>query len=204
MVAYLVVYGRDPTDRFAVHRFPDRGSALAARLTPSVPVDGYGRYDESRTAHVGVGGCAYVIETEEDAEKIGQNLRIAIYRELTGARSGFRTVSASWFLETLTTASVSSETKSEMEITMPDTDSTPRGRHPRFEPDQRIQILATENPKKVGKKNHDRFAALMALPNPTVARAVAAGVTYGDLAYDQEKGYLRVLPLPGAERAAAE
>lgn len=215
MPAYLLVYGRDPTDRFAAHRFVARAEAVAAAVTPivpAVPVDGYGRIDPKREVRPGVGGCAYVIENEEDALQLSGPLQVALYRSLTGdalARFESRAVGARRLLDALRARfEPAFPEKPTEENTVSDT-TTSRGRRPRFTDDQRIELLVTENPKKPGKKNHDRFAALMAMRNPTVGKAVEAGVTLGDLAYDQEKGYLRIHPSSGSaatpsNREAAE
>jgi hypothetical protein len=69
MTTYLIVYGLNPADRFAAYKFANRQDAITARLTPTVPVDGYGRYQPDRPAEdvrPGIGGCAYVIEKDED------------------------------------------------------------------------------------------------------------------------------------------
>lgn len=83
MTAYLIVYGKDPSDRFAVYTFPTRTAALAANLTPTVPVDGYGRPKDGGEERPGVGGCSYVVEREEDAPWALPMLA-AIYNAATG------------------------------------------------------------------------------------------------------------------------
>lgn len=90
------------------------------------------------------------------------------------------------------------------ELKMSD-EETKRGRGAkRYDSSRKITLLVTENPKKPGKKNYDRFAALMALPQPaTVEQAIAAGVTLGDLAYDEEHNFLRVEPAEDAQQRAA-
>jgi hypothetical protein len=62
-----------------------------------------------------------------------------------------------------------------------------------------------DNPKTAGNKNHARFAALMRAAKgglTTVAGALAAGATAGDLAYDAEHGFI-ALEAPAAKTAAA-
>lgn len=73
------------------------------------------------------------------------------------------------------------------------------GRRRRYAANQRVRLLATENPKKAGKLNHGRFGAMMAACEArpdrtiTVKEALEAGATLGDLEFDSEKGYLEVL-----------
>lgn len=84
MTAYVIVYGIDPTDRFAAHAFPTREVARLAEktLVPPVPVDGYGRHAPDREARPGVGGCGYIIEKEEDITFGGFHL-VSVYNALT-------------------------------------------------------------------------------------------------------------------------
>lgn len=207
MTAYLIVYGRDLNDRFAVHRFETRAQALAAKdLVPAVPVDGYGKFDPEREARPGVGGGWWLIESEEDAFKLAGPTQVGIYRALTGdgpTRFESRSVGARRLIEALEAkAPHVHQTESKEEKAMAEENAT-RGRRPRFTPDQRIEVLVTENPKKPGKKNHERFAALMSLRNPTVKDAVEAGVSLGDLAYDQEHGFIRIHPSEARQPTAA-
>lgn len=78
MTAYLIVYGADPTDRFAAYSYPTRAAAQRAslpgsRLVPRVPPG------------AAAGGCAYVVETEADVA-FGGNLLIGVVNGLTAAR----------------------------------------------------------------------------------------------------------------------
>lgn len=78
MTAYLIVFGLNPTDRFAAYSFPDRPAARiaslpASGLVPRVPPDGV------------AGGHAYLVETEEDIVRSPlANQLIAIYNTLAG------------------------------------------------------------------------------------------------------------------------
>ena len=77
MTAYLIVFGKDHTDRLAAYSFPDRASARVASLSalvPRVPPDGP------------AGGHAYLVETEEDIIRsplFGQ--LVTFYNELSPA-----------------------------------------------------------------------------------------------------------------------
>ncbi len=75
MTAYLIVYGATPSDRFAAYSFETRAAARLAstpsgNLTPRVPPDGP------------AGGCAYVIEREEDVTFNGK-LLVDVFNALT-------------------------------------------------------------------------------------------------------------------------
>ncbi len=75
MTAYLIVYGATPSDRFAAYSFETREAARLAstpsgNLTPRVPPDG------------SAGGCAYVIEREEDVTFSGR-LLVDVFNALT-------------------------------------------------------------------------------------------------------------------------
>lgn len=80
MTAYLIVYGADPTDRFAAYSYPTRAAAQraslpASGLVPRVPADGH------------AGGCAYVVESETDAPGAGaRGLLPALYNALTNSK----------------------------------------------------------------------------------------------------------------------
>jgi hypothetical protein len=82
MAAYLIVYGRDPSDRLAAYSFPDRRAAAAAHLAPSVPVDGYGRFDPTREPKPGVGGCSYIVEIEADFAPFQGKRLVDVYNGL--------------------------------------------------------------------------------------------------------------------------
>lgn len=207
MTAYLIVYGLDSTDRLAAYRFATRTEAQLAsrRLVPAVPVDGYGRYDPSREVRPGTGGCAYVVEREEDVPFSGTQLT-SIYNGLTGESVGCFESRAAGIRRLLSKLPAVTADGQPNEEAMPEVDTQTetngqivtdgrqrRGRVSRFRSDQQIEVLVRDNPKKMGKKNHDRFAALMALgPTTTVEAALAAGVTTGDLIYDAERGFIRI------------
>lgn len=74
MTAYLIVYGKDPSDRLALHIFPTRMLAWMAQrnLVPGVP-PGY---------HAG--GCSYVIDNEQDITFSGRQL-VDIYNGLASS-----------------------------------------------------------------------------------------------------------------------
>ena len=76
MTTYLIVYGTDPSDRLAAYAFTDREQAVRASVScvvPSVSSDG----------KPGVGGCALVVETENDItlSKAGM---VVVARNLSG------------------------------------------------------------------------------------------------------------------------
>jgi hypothetical protein len=75
VVAYLIVYGKDPSDRLAAYAFSDKKTARdaslpASRLVPRVPP--YGN----------AGGCAYVVETTDDVQ-FGNALILALFNGLS-------------------------------------------------------------------------------------------------------------------------
>ena len=76
MTAYLIVFGADPTDRFAAYSFPDRASARlaslpASGLVPRVPPGGP------------AGGHAYLVENEEDVVRSPlANQLVVIYNSI--------------------------------------------------------------------------------------------------------------------------
>lgn len=61
---------------------------------------------------------------------------------------------------------------------------------PNFPPEAGVTFLTESNPKRVGSKSFDRFAAYMGAG--TVGEYIAAGGTYGDLKYDAEHGFITV------------
>lgn len=61
---------------------------------------------------------------------------------------------------------------------------------PNFPLEAAVQFLTDGNPKRVGSKSFDRFAAYMGAG--TVGEYIAAGGTYGDLKYDAEHGHISV------------
>jgi len=79
MTAYLIVYGKDHTDRLAAYSFPTRASAREASATSLVP----------RVPSTGpAGGCAYLVESEEDIVRSPLFHRlVAIYNGLAPADS---------------------------------------------------------------------------------------------------------------------
>lgn len=76
MTAYLIVYGKDPSDRFAAYQYPSRTAAREASLK-LVP-------NSTDAEHGNGGGCAYVIERAEDVTLSGIVL-VAVYNALTNA-----------------------------------------------------------------------------------------------------------------------
>ena len=56
--------------------------------------------------------------------------------------------------------------------------------------DQPIKLLVDKNPKKAGSKSAARFEGYTGAK--TVGDALAAGVTYQDIAYDVGRGFIQV------------
>lgn len=201
-VVYLIVYGRDPTDRFAVHRFADRRSALAARLSPSVPVDGFGQIREDLEERPGIGGCSHVIETVEDARNLAGPLQVMIYRSLTGNapnRFESRAVGADRLIEALASTVPAIDHGPEGDNAMPENVTAPRGRKPRFSLDQRVTVnleRGSANPLKEGKKNAEMLETIRGLAdrnmNTTVRAIREAGVPFGHLDFYAKKGYVTI------------
>ncbi|HXJ64997.1 MAG TPA: hypothetical protein VNN79_14675 [Actinomycetota bacterium] len=200
MTAYLIVHGKDHTDRLAAHAFPDRaaanaGSLPASGLVPRVPPAGP------------AGGCAYLVETVEDVVRSPLAGRlVAIYNGLArGAqhvnRFESRAVGAQRLLALL--KAIAQPPPVATEKKMPDIETNGRrGRKPKYQPDQIIEVLANDRQLKPGKKNTMHLAQLLALPNPiTVRAALEAGVPSSYLhGFFVPKGFIRVLPLAdGAE-----
>lgn len=69
-------------------------------------------------------------------------------------------------------------------------DDSNRGRKRRYADDQVITVLADKNPKREGSAAHDRFAKYRS--GMTVAQAVAAGVTRGDLTFDADHSFIKI------------
>jgi hypothetical protein len=83
MTAYLIRYGRDPSDRLAAFPFATRAAAQEASLRepfwlPPGSVEG---------VPDGQGGCHYIVETEEDVT-FSNSLMVWIYNRLTGKQLG--------------------------------------------------------------------------------------------------------------------
>lgn len=56
-----------------------------------------------------------------------------------------------------------------------------------------LTVLATENPKREESQAHERFAGYFTLGDgATVASALEAGLTMGDIKYDVIHGYIEV------------
>lgn len=56
--------------------------------------------------------------------------------------------------------------------------------------DARFKLLVKENPKKAGSKSFDRFQGYFGAK--TIGAALAAGVTYADVAYDIGRRFIEV------------
>ncbi len=56
--------------------------------------------------------------------------------------------------------------------------------------DAKLTLMVEENPKKKGSKSADRFNGYTGAD--TVGAALAAGVTYQDIAYDVGRGFIKV------------
>jgi hypothetical protein len=65
-----------------------------------------------------------------------------------------------------------------------------RGRARKFQADQKIQIIAAENPKRASSASAARFDLYK--NGMTVQAALAAGVTSGDLSWDTSKGFISI------------
>lgn len=59
-----------------------------------------------------------------------------------------------------------------------------------FNKDAKISLLIDKNPKREGSKSHVRFAAYK--DGMSVGDFVKAGGTFGDLAWDSARGYIRI------------
>ena len=197
MTAYLIVYGLDPTDRFATYLFPTREAARLAEksLVPSVPVDGYGRHAPSREARPGVGGCGYLIEKEEDVVFSGNHL-VSIYNALTGGavkKFESRAVGVKRLMATLAEKATPGPQPAEPAITneekkMSDTPKR-RGKPASIAQDAVITHVA-ENPKRAGSSAHTRFSLYQV--GMTVAEYEAAGGAPGDVRDDEKRGHIKV------------
>ena len=152
MTAYLLVYGANPSDRFAVHRYETRREAWAAgttALVPRVPPEGR------------AGGHAYVIENAEDVT-FGPDLLRAVLVRLGVTASGSRREDVDLLLRTLA-------------------GGEPRpGRRPLYGPDQVILVRpadAIRKPLRPGRKNHELYQKLCQLAPLTTRRAREIGVS---------------------------
>lgn len=65
-----------------------------------------------------------------------------------------------------------------------------RGRNRKFQPEQKITILAKENPKRAGSTAAERFALYK--NGMTVKAALEAGVKAADLSWDAAKGHISI------------
>ena len=96
-------------------------------------------------------------------------------------------------------ASVSDESdegqeESEIEI---ETKATRRGgRKPTHADDMVIRLKVEKSPKTPGNKNFERYAKMK--DGMTVAQALQAGVTRGDLKYDEDHNYIEIVPAMAA------
>lgn len=197
MPAYLIVYGANPADRLAAYAFDTRKEAWAASVTDLVPrVPPGGR----------AGGCAYVIERLEDVT-FSDGLLAAVFSGLTGtfiARFDTRSLGLRSLLEVLPL--VTSSTKPE-DSTMSDanvhteTDAQTaangaghRGRKPKYDLDQVIEVFDVEHKLKPGNKNRQYLDVLKSLSAPvTIRAALAAGVPSSYLwGFFEPKGLIAV------------
>lgn len=187
MTAYLIVYGKDPSDRFAAYQYPTRTAAREASLK-LVP-------NSTDADHGNGGGCAYVIERPEDITLSGTVL-VAVYNALTNAnlkKFETRQVGVERLLKHLPefaqkAAPPINEEKSVDTNTETKTTGK-RGRKGRFEGEMTITVLADKNPKREGTKAHQRFALYRS--GMKVSEFIAAGGGVNDLAWDSEHGFIR-------------
>lgn len=70
---------------------------------------------------------------------------------------------------------------------------------PSFPSDGKISLRTEANPKRKGSKSYDRFAHYK--NGMTVEAAVKAGVTYADLKWDTEHGFVAVNETPEQRKA---
>lgn len=71
-----------------------------------------------------------------------------------------------------------------------------RGPKPRYFADTDVIAYVAPNPKKPGKNNHARYAKMQV--GQTVAEALAAGVTRGDLIWDEQRQFITIVT-PGED-----
>ena len=72
---------------------------------------------------------------------------------------------------------------------------------------QKIMVLTTVNPKKVGSMSHERFQAYFGLKNDgseTVADAMKAGVRMDDIQHDSKHGFIAIGDQIEAAKKAVE
>lgn len=196
--AYLIVYGADPTDRFAAYKFNSRQDALKARLTPSVPVDGFGRPKPDGEVRPGVGGCSYVVEKEEDVPW-ALPMMVAVYNALTGEAvkrfadrpSGVKRVFGALAAKAVDAPFTSSPEGAISQSPQNQVEGKKmKGRAPAIADDTKIKVVSENNPKRAGSKAATYWPSYK--DGATVAELVAAGVPRGDINYNLEKGYIQV------------
>lgn len=206
MTAYLIVYGRDPFDRFATYSYPTRAEAREAslRLVPSFPEDRRG------------GGCAYVIERAEDVT-FGIERLPQVYQALTGAPApawttraeGVDALLAALNTHTSTFASAQGdpteehemndsmvldrEAEAEAEVIDQRSEDSPRakGRLKHFRPDD-IVVVIGQNPYREGTIRYQQFAKYRT--GMTVADFLSEGGHTYDLKRARDSGHIKVVP----------
>lgn len=203
MTAYVIVYGRDPFDRFATYNYPTRAEARLAsiRLAPNYPEDRRG------------GGCAYVIERAEDvtfgAERLPQ-----VYQSLTGAPAptwttraeGVDALLAALNTRTSTFASAQGdpteehkmndsmvldrEAEAEAEV-IDQRPERPKGRLKHFRSDD-IVVVIGQNPYREGTIRYQQFAKYRT--GMTVSDFLSEGGHTYDLKRARDSGHIKVVP----------
>lgn len=201
MTAFLIVYGKDPTDRFAAYAVPQgRTAAIAAslprrNLVPGVPPGSH------------AGGCAYVVETEADVT-FGGSLLVDVFKALTGEsvkKFESRAVGVKRLLKALEERATPVPEPEPEPIDNPKevkkmSDVTNGTRARRNDADV-IRVTVDKNPKREGSEAHDRFALYR--DGMTLAEYVAAGGRRSDLAYDTKHGFVTVEKADASSTAGA-
>ena len=193
-MTYLLTYDHDRQTDFRAHAITVDPACARAEFLRSQPAS----------------YRVIVVERVEDLHDFASALLLAIFNGLAAASGAATTVNRFssnaigqerlFKLIALTAVPfVVTEPQPKKESTMSDTATTTgnRGRQGRFQPDQTVTMRVDANPKKVGKNNHARFQTVMDAcaargGSITVKEAIEAGATYGDLAWDHEKGYIAI------------
>jgi len=195
MTAYLVVYGKDPTDRFAALAYPTWEAARRASLTlvPSVPVDGSGNYAPDKPTRPGIGGCHCIIEKDKDVPLNGPTMA-AVYNALTGCsikKFESRATGTQRVMKALAEHATPTQSPEENKVSDTTTNGAApgkRGRKSQFAEDAHITVVKM-GVRESGKNAH-RYTSIT--DGATVAEALAGGALSGDLSYAVKRGWVTI------------
>lgn len=189
---YLIVYGRDPSDRLAAYSFPTRAAAWEASTSPT--------FVRGTPDRPHMGGSSYVIEGEQDVT-FGGGLLTAVFNGLTNSgikKFESRTVGIKRLLSVLPqvaqTAITQPKEESEMEGQTETANSgaepaaARRGRASSVNQNATVHMIAESNPKRAGSAAYTRYALYQ--EGMTVAAFLAAGGEISDIHNDTKKGFV--------------